>query len=182
MSIQIPRRQWSRRPPPNTEPVYLTPEGIKRLKARLERLKSSLPTMIEEAARTAAYGDRSDSAEYKEAKGNLRRTHGQIFTIEDQLRRAVEIKAGTSGSDDGVVKKIQLGSTVMVEIKKGGGAMVTSPRKIFRILGPSETDPSHGRISHTSPLGAALIGHGVGDIVIVQTPRGVQEYKIIEVK
>ena len=183
MSVPIPRRQWSRRPPPNTEPVYLTPEGIERLKVRLERLKKSLPTVIEEAARTAAYGDRSDNAEYKEAKGILRRTHGQIFNIEDQLRRVVAILSGAdegagdgSGSDG--VRIIRLGSTVVVEIQKGGVAT----RKTFRILGSSETDPSHGRISHTSPLGAALIGHSVGDVVIVQIPNGKQEYKIVEIK
>jgi transcription elongation factor GreA len=179
MSIPIPRRQWSRRPPPNTEPVYLTPEGIERLKIRLERLKSSLPDIIAETVRTAAYGDRSDSAEYKEAKGALRRTHGQIFNIEDQLRRVVAIPAGADATG-----KVQLGSTVMVEIKKIGGGLPadTAVRKIFRILGSSETDPTHGRISHTSPLGAALLGHVVHDMITVQTPGGMQEYTIVEVK
>ena len=173
--MQIPRRQWSRRPPPNTEPVYLTPEGIKRLEVRLERLKASLPAVIEEAARTAAYGDRSDNAEYKEAKGILRRTHGQIFNIEDQLRRVVAIPPG--GGEEG---KIRLGSTVtLVSIKDGVANGATTA---FRILGPSETDPGHGRISHTSPLGAALLGHIKDDVVAVQAPGGRQEYKIIEVR
>jgi transcription elongation GreA/GreB family factor len=166
--MQIPRRQWSRRPPPNTEPVYLTPEGVKRLKARLERLRRSLPAAIEEAARTAAYGDRSDNAEYKEAKGILRRTNGQILNIEDQLKRVVEIPAaGDAGG------RVQLGSTVKLSIN---GAT-----KSFRILGSSETDPGRGRISHTSPLGAALIGHRAGDSVTVQAPGGKQEYKIVDV-
>ena len=178
--ISIPRRQWSRRPPPNNEPVYLTPEGVKRLEARLARLKAFLPDAIAETARTSAYGDRSDSAEYKEAKGILRRTHGQIFNIEDQLRRVALIPptgAGATGT-------VQLGSTVTVEIKKDGAASrAPAPsRKTFRILGSSETDPSRGRISHTSPLGAALLGHIAGDIVTVQAPGGAQEYKIIEIK
>jgi transcription elongation factor GreA len=177
--MQIPRRQWSRRLPPNDEPVYLTPEGIKRLTARLERLKRSLPDVIAETSRTSAYGDRSDNAEYKEAKGILRRTHGQIFNIEDQLRRVVAIPSGVERSGDAsVAPAIRLGSTVVMEIKKGA----TVAHKTFRILGSSETDPSHGRISHTSPLGAALIGHIAGDAITVQTPSGAQEYKIIEVK
>jgi transcription elongation factor GreA len=175
--MQIPRRQWSRRPPPNNDPVYLTPEGVKRLEARLARLKASLPAAIAETSRTSAYGDRSDNAEYKEAKGILRRTHGQIFNIEDQLRRVVLISSGT-----GAAGTVQLGSTVVVEIKKDDGTP-SSPatHKTFRILGSSETDPSHGRISHTSPLGAALIGHGVGDMVAVHAPGGTQKYKIIGV-
>jgi len=169
MAIPIPRRQWSRRPPPNNESVHLTPEGIKRLEARLARLKASLPAVIEEAARTAAYGDRSDNAEYKEAKGILRRTHGQIFHIEDQLRRAVAIPAGV-----GAEGTIQLGSTVKL-------STADSEIKTFRIVGPSETDPTRGRISHTSPLGAALIGNRIGDNVSVTTPNGVKIYKIVNV-
>jgi transcription elongation factor GreA len=167
--MQIPRRQWSRRPPPNTDPVYLTPEGVKRLEARLARLKASLPAAIAETARTSAYGDRSDNAEYKEAKSILRRTHGQIFHIEDQLKRIVVIASGADGAG-----KIQLGSTVTLT--------VNGVTKTFRILGSSETDPTRGRISHTSPLGAALIGHSAGDVVSVQTPGGVQEHHIVEVK
>ncbi len=177
--MYIPRRQWSRRPPPNNEPVYLTPEGVRRLEARLARLKTSLPDAIAETARTSAFGDRSDNAEYKEAKGILRRTHAQIFTIEDQLKRVVVIADGADA--DG---RVRLGTTVMVEvakaIKKQGDA-ASSTRKTFRIVGPSETDPAHGRISHTSPLGAALIGHCVGDSMSVQTPGGMQEYKIVEI-
>ncbi|MGD1003399.1 MAG: transcription elongation factor GreA [Minisyncoccia bacterium] len=171
--MQIPRRQWSRRPPPNYEPVYLTPEGVARLKARLERLKASLPAAIAETSRTSAYGDRSDNAEYKEAKGILRRTHGQIFNIEDQLKRVVIIPSGADA-----MGTIQLGSTVIVEIKKDGALL----RKTFRILGSSETDPGRGRISHTSPLGAALLGRAAGDVVTVQTPGGTQEYKVVEVR
>jgi transcription elongation factor GreA len=169
MAIHIPRRQWSRRPPPNNDPVYLTPEGVKRLEARLARLKVALPDAIAETARTSAFGDRSDNAEYKEAKSILRRTHAQIFNIEDQLKRIIVISSGVDAAG-----KIQLGSTV--KLSRNGAAA-----KTFRILGPSETDPGHGRISNTSPIGAALIGHGVGDIVTVQTPGGEQEYKIITV-
>jgi transcription elongation factor GreA len=169
MSISIPRRQWSRRPPPNNEPVYLTPEGVKRLEVRLERLRKSLPAAAEEAARTAAYGDRSDNAAYKESKAILRRTRGHIINIEDQLKRVVLIPSGAGA--EGIV---QLGSTVTLKIH--------GQLKTFRILGSSETDPGRGRISHTSPLGAALIGHGVNDTVIVQTPAGKQEYQIVEVK
>ncbi len=174
--MYIPRRQWSRRPPPNNEPVYLTPEGIERLRTRLARLKASLPAAIEETARTSAYGDRSDNAEYKEAKGILRRTRGQILNIEDQLRRVVTIPAGDDGSG-----RVRLGSTVVLAPVDAGVDAITR-NKTFRIVGPSETDPSRGRISHTSPLGAALIGHLKDNMVVVQTPAGKQEYKIIDVR
>jgi len=107
----------------------------------------------------------------------LRRTHGQIFNIEDQLRRVVLIPSGADASG-----KVQLGSTVTVEIKNGDVPSSAIVRKTFRILGSSETDPGRGRISQTSPLGAALLGHAAGDVVAVRAPGGTQAYTIIEVK
>lgn len=168
-----PRRRWTRSQMVDTGPIHLTPQGIKRLQDRLARLKHDLPAFIEETQRTAAYGDRSDSAEYKEAKSNLRRTNRQIFSIEDQLKRVVEIPNGTSSG------KVQLGCTVILESKSADNKKT---RKTFRILGPAETDPGQGRISHISPLGAALLDRSVGETVKIETPRGSQEYKILEIK
>ena len=170
MAYRIPRRQWSRRPLPNYEPVHLTPEGIVRLEARLARLKRDLPAAIEEVSRTSAFGDRSENAEYKEAKSILRRMHRQIASIEDQLKRAVAIPSGPAAGG-----KARIGSVVTAEADDGG-------EWDYHIVGPSETDPTRGRISHISPLGEALIGHGVGDIVTVQTPRGAKKWKIVAVR
>ena len=150
------------------EPVHLTPEGLKRLQERLARLKKALPELANEAGRTAAYGDRSDNAEYKEAKRQLRRVHGQIFSIEDQLRRAVVIKFGRNSAGT-----IQLGSVVVLE--------QNGKRKTFELVGPQETDPSKGRISYKSPLGSALINHKAGDAIKIKTPTGEQEYRILEI-
>jgi transcription elongation factor GreA len=164
-----PRRRWTKSQMPDTGPVYLTPEGLKRLCERLARLKKSLPDAIAEARRTAEMGDRSDNDAYKESKGILRRTHRQIFAIEDQLKRAVEIP-----SQKNTIGTVQIGSTVSLKTKK-------EELKIYRILGPFETDPGKGRISHKSPLGAALIGHKQGDSVTIKTPAGEQEYRIIKI-
>ena len=150
------------------EPVHLTPDGLKRLQERLARLKKAMPELANEAGRTAAYGDRSDNAEYKEAKRQLRRVHGQIFSIEDQLRRAVVIKFGRNSAGT-----IQLGSVVVLE--------QNGKRKTFELVGPQETDPSKGRISYKSPLGSALINHKAGDAIKIKTPTGEQEYRILEI-
>lgn len=169
-----PRRRWTKSQMVDTGPIHLTPEGIKRLHARLARLKKDLPAFIEEAQRTAAYGDRSDSSEYKEAKGILRRTHRQIFAIEDQLKRVVEIPNGGNASGT-----VQIGCTVVLALNDHDNKKI---RKTFRILGSSETDPGKGRISYKSPLGAALLNHAKGDMVAIQTPKGVQNYRIIEIR
>ncbi len=149
--------------------MYLTAEGLAAMREELAHLKRVLPARIAETARTAAYGDRSDSAEYKDAKGLLRRTHWQILNIEEQLKRVEVISSGANASGT-----VQLGSTVVLE---HGGTQIT-----FYIVGPLETDPGAGRISHLSPLGSALINHRAGDTVTITTRGGAQEYRIKELR
>ena len=169
-----PRRRWTKSQMVDDGPVHLTADGIKRLRDRLARLKNDLPAFIEETQRTAAYGDRSDSAEYKEAKSILRRTHRQIFAIEDQLKRVVEIPSGADASGT-----VTLGCTVVLELTDQDQK---KSQKTFRILGSSETDPGKGRISHKSPLGSALLDKCIGDSAAIQTPKGIQTYKILEIR
>ncbi|MBI3114365.1 MAG: transcription elongation factor GreA, partial [Candidatus Harrisonbacteria bacterium] len=150
-------------------PVYLTEEGLRAMREALAHLKQVLPARIAETARTAAYGDRSDNAEYKEAKGMLRRTHWRILNIEEQLKRVEVIPSGVNASGT-----VQLGSTVVLEH--------VGKQTTFHIVGPLETDPGAGRISHLSPLGAALINHRAGDTVTITTHGGAQVYRIVEIR
>lgn len=156
--------------PPDDGPVYLTLLGKQKLSEKLERVNKELPALIAETERTAAYGDRSENVEYTSAKSALRRAHGQIIHTKDLLRRAVIIEPGKNKSG-----KVQLGSTVVLETQTG-------ERKVFQILGPMETDPERGRISHLSPLGAALMSRKSGEKVQIKTERGTREYKILEIR
>jgi transcription elongation factor GreA len=167
--MQIPRRKADELRKRDEGPLYLTKDALQRLREKLEHLKRIVPELAEEAARTAAYGDRSDNAEYKQAKGSLRHANWNILSIEDQIKRAVIIPTGRN--DSGTV---QLGSIAVLE--------VDGARKQFEILGPHETDPTRGRISHKSPLGVALIGHKQGDVVKVKTENGDREYRILEIR
>jgi transcription elongation GreA/GreB family factor len=151
-------------------PLYVTPEGLKRLEQKLARLEAMLPGLIAETARTRAYGDTSDNFEYKEAKLQSRRTQRQILTIQDQLKKVVLIEPGAN--PDGTIR---LGSKVVLEGQNG-------EKRTYEILGPQETNPSAGRISLQSPLGAALLGKAVKDRVKVTTPGGEKEYLIIEIQ
>jgi transcription elongation factor GreA len=162
----------------NLTPVYLTQAGIDALHKDLERLKKKLPALAEEASRTAAYGDRSDNAEYKQAKGALRGTRRQIYAIEDQLKRVVAITPGTNA--DGTIRQ---GSVVTLREVGGvsGSEKNDAREKRFEILGPSETNPTRGRISDQSPLGAALIGRAQGDVITIKTEKGTREYRIVKI-
>lgn len=146
--------------------IPLTKEGVRRLEMRLKRIEKELPELIEETQRTAAYGDRSDNAEYKDAKLKLRRANWQILKIKDQLKRVEIIEPQGNGY-------VQLGSTVTVESN--------GKQQTFQILGPYETNPSHGMISDKSPLGKALMGKMKGRLVEVELPNGIKEYKIIKI-
>ncbi len=171
--MQIPRRKIETLRALRTwddGPIYLTPEGIEKLKERLLHLKKVLPDLIRETTRAADYGDRSDNAEYKDAKATLRRTNRHIMTIEEQLKRVVVIAPGSNLSG-----KVELGSTVDLESKEG-------VKKTFQILGPRETKPERGRISNKSPVGAALMHRKVGETVVIHTPSGSQEYRILEIR
>lgn len=155
-------------------PIPLTKEAFDKLKDKLARLKASLPEQIVTTKAAADLGDRSENAEYQISKGKLRGTHRQILIIEDQLKRAVIIKAGNPG-------KIQLGSTVALE---SAGKKYT-----FQILGSFETNPGKGVISNQSPLGLALMNHKVGDEVSIKTPlgeanaeAGEKKYLVLEIK
>jgi transcription elongation GreA/GreB family factor len=142
---------------------------VKRLKEELVHLKTIFPALIAETQRTAAFGDRSENDEYKNAKSALRRTQRQIWTIEDQLKRVSIIEPGQNAY--GIV---HLGSVVVLE---SHGETFT-----FELVGPMETDPAKGRISHKSPLGAALLGRHKGETVATNNPQGLREYKILEIK
>ena len=180
--MQISRRKSEeiRKQQGNAGPIHLTEDGFRRLKEQLARLKEAMPGLISEAQRTAAYGDRSDNAEYKEAKSTLRRAQGRIFNIEDQIKRVVVISSGPNASG-----KVRLGSTVVIDDD--------GVQKIFQILDSQETNPAQGRISYKSPLGAALMNHEKGDTVTISLPGAgstsslqgggtARVYRIIEVR
>lgn len=167
--MQIPRRKSEELRRKVEGPIHITEEGFKRMKEKLARLKLALPDYIVETQKAAAFGDRSDNAEYKDAKSRLTRTHWQILITQDQIKRVVIIPSGKNNSG-----KVQLGSTVVLQIGK--------TRKTFQILGAYETNPTLGRISFQSPLGAALMNHKKGDIITIKTPTGSKEYLIIEIK
>ena len=138
------------------------------MREELAHLKRVLPERIAETSRTAAFGDRSDNAEYKQAKGSLRHAKWNILSIQDQIKRAVIIPSGRSSAGT-----VQLGSIVMLEIN--------GKQKRYEILGPHETDPTHGRISYESPLGIALMDHKQGDVITAKTEKGPQKYRILKI-
>ena len=147
------------------KPVLLTKEGLDKLAAELEELRTVRRAEVAERIKYAKdFGDISENAEYEAAKNEQGMLEGRILTLEMMVRNAVIIEQAEGG---GVV---QGGSTVEVKDEYGTQA--------FTIVGPAEVDVTSGRISMESPVGKALLGRRIGDKVAVQSPGGMRELKV----
>lgn len=144
----------------------LTPTALERLKETLTRLETvDRPTAVEDVSRSVQLGDLSENAEYQEAKSRLARTDGRIFSLKERIKRAILIQPSSDLSG-----RVHLGSTVTVE--------VDGTRKTYRLVGPSESNPAQGRISHLSPLGSALMNHIAGEQVTITLADHKVTYRI----
>jgi transcription elongation factor GreA len=144
----------------------ITQGKFEELQRKLERLlRYSRPEAIKEVKRLAADGDFSENHAYSMAKGRLRGINRRIDEIQDWLKRA-EIIDPTVDNDH-----VRLGSYVTI--------LSEGKEKTYQILGSSETDPSKNIISHLSPLGSALMGKRIGELVKLKIGTKNKEYKII---
>lgn len=147
--------------------LYVTRTKRDELKNELERLKTvNRPRAMREVSRLAEMGDFSENAAYQISKGRLRGINERILDLEERVRKAIVIEPKSPA-------RIQIGHRVTVE---ANGKLHT-----YLILGSTESDPKYNVISHTSPLGAALIGKAVGDTVTVQLKEREVSYRIIDV-
>lgn len=147
---------------------HITQEKFNELNFELEKIiKTIRPVAIREVKRLSELGDFSENAEYQIAKGRLRGLNQRIDDIHDQLKNVHIIKPPNNS------EVIQIGHTVKIE--------VNGQQKTFQILGSSESAPLKGIISHKSPLGAALLGHRISDVVKVVSNNKTINYKIIKI-
>jgi transcription elongation factor GreA len=147
----------------------LTAEGAARLRKELAELRG--PRRNELAARlrhAVQMGDLSENADYIVAKEDQGFLEGRILELETILREAVIVEETTSDV-------AAVGSTVVVS-EPGG------PAETFILVGMKEADPRRGKISHESPIGQALLGHRVGEVVHAETPGGRLTFRILEIR
>jgi len=149
--------------------TYLTPEGEAKLQAELAELTGPRREELSQRLRSAIQmGDLSENADYHKAKEDQGFLEGRIQEIEAALRTAVIIE-----KNQGDV--VNVGSHVTVQ-------EADFDPEIFYVVGAKEADPRNGRISNESPIGSALMGHRVGDVVEATTPGGQLKFKIIKVE
>ena len=145
-------------------------EGYEKLTADLQVLRQERPKIIDAIEEARAHGDLSENAEYHAAKERQGQVEAQIAEIEDRVSRAQIIDPSSLSGD-----KIVFGATVTVLDD------ADKPQR-YQIVGQTEADARHGRISYDSPLGRALIGKQVGEEVEVTVPSGDRFYLVDKIE
>ena len=150
----------------------LTYAGLKKLEDELHDLKVVKRKEVAERLKVAiSFGDLSENAEYDEAKNEQAKLEEQILKLDEKLRKAVIIDESQIDLDI-----VMVGSIVKLydfdfdeEIE-------------YSIVGSAEADPFEGKISNESPVGKALLGARVGEVVEVQVPDGANKFKVLDIR
>lgn len=138
-----------------------TPEGLARLQAELDHLRTVRRQAAAERIQLAREtGGHADNAQYEDAKNEQALLEGRIRTLESMINQAI---VSTPDRDN---PRIEFGDRVTVRNQDG-------TEEVFTIVGSAEANPSEGRISYESPVGQALLGKKVGDEVEITVPAGV---------
>lgn len=155
-----------------SEEILLTQEGYDKIVKELDYLKAVRRNEVSEHLKEAkSYGDLSENAEYDAAKDEQAELEDRIAKLETMMRKG-KIVADEELTGD----HINLGLSAKIKDMKTGMEFV------FTIVGITEADPFENRISNESPVGKALIGKTVGEIVEIPLPDGsVVNYKVLEI-
>ncbi len=156
----------------NKPVTVLTRNGEAKLKAELDELKSVRRREIAEKIKVAlSFGDLSENSEYDEAKNEQGIIESRIAEIEATLAHAQIIE-----DDEISTEKVGIGTTVkLLDLEM-------EEEMEFRIVGTKEADINTGKLSDESPIGAAIIGHKVGETVDVETPSGILKFEVLDIR
>ena len=152
-----------------TQEHFITKEGLNDLKKELENLTTVVrPEVVADIKEARAQGDLSENAEYHAAREKQSIVEARIKELEYMIEHAVIIEEAPKDV-------VGLGSTVEIEYVDDGDT------EEYKIVGSLEADPFENKISDESPIGAALSGKKVGDIVKVPSPNGDYDVKIVKI-
>jgi transcription elongation factor GreA len=155
----------------NSDPIYLSKEGRLKLEAELKKLKTvDRPHIIAEIKRAKELGDLSENAEYHAAKEAQVHIERKIAELEDKLSRVRSVNVEKMPTD-----KAYLFAKVLVKDLKNDDEIE------YQLAPPEEADVDNDIISIKSPIGAALLGKGIGDEIEIKVPAGIIRYQILKI-
>lgn len=151
--------------------VLLTQEGFDKLEQELENLKTVKRVEIAERIKVAlGFGDLSENSEYDEAKNAQAENETKIAELENKIRYAKIIDESEIDT-----KTVQVGNTVkLLDLE-------FDEEVSYTIVGSTEVDIAQNKISNESPIGSAILGAKKNQIVEVQAPAGVMQYKVLSI-
>ena len=151
--------------------IPITKSGYEKLKKDLEMYKTVLmPENIRDIEIARGHGDLSENAEFTAAKERQSYIHGKIQEIENNLALSDVIDLSGNGTD-----RVVFGSFVSIE------DVNTCAATKYQLVGPLESDINQNKISVTAPLGKALIGKKIGDLIDVKTPGGLRKFEVVDI-
>ncbi len=149
----------------------MTEEGLRKLQEQYDYLINVKRKEIINAIEIArGFGDLSENAEYTEARNDQAKNEAEITRLKAIIDNAVVVSESEINTDN-----VSVGTTVKYV------NVTTGKESEYGIVGADEADPMGGLISSESPIGMALLGHKVGDIVEVEIPRGFLTLKIVDI-
>ena len=153
------------------EPI--TVQGLKSLKSELIELKNiKRPQVVSAIAEARSHGDLKENAEYDAAKEQQAQMESRVIEINDIIARANVIDVTKIENNGNVI----FGATVTLQ------DLEINKKKIYKIVGKDEADISKNLIYFKSPIGKALIGKSVEEMVAVETPSGQKSFEILDVQ
>lgn len=152
------------------EKIYeMTAEGKKHLEEELQYLKFvKRPQIVERLKIARSYGDLSENSEYDAAKDEQMRLEERIDAVSEQLKYAVIVDTAAVDPDE-----VSIGKTVTVT------EVGEDEPETYEIVGSSQSDPFHGKISNESPIGKALLGHKKGETVKINVDSANVSYDVV---
>ncbi len=155
----------------NAVKVYkLTKERLREYEEELNHAKTVREREVAEQIKVArSFGDLSENSEYDEAKTEQGKLYSRIAELEDIIAHAVIIEEGEA------TETVDVGCEVTVKLLPSGKEFV------YKLVGSKEADPRQKLISDESPLGHALVGGKVGDVVSYEAPAGVMQAEIVAI-
>ena len=149
--------------------TQVTKDGLEALKKELiELVEVKRPKMVARLANARSQGDLSENSDYQNARDELEFLDGRIAELEEVIRSAVVVQSNGSKNEVVVGTKVKL--------------KVNSQEHQYSIVGEWEANPAAKKISHTSPLGEALMGKKKGDKVEVEAPAGKITYEVLAIE
>ncbi len=151
----------------------MSSERLEALKEELEYLETVREKEVAEQIKEArSFGDLSENSEYDEAKAEQGKLYSKIAELKDLIEN---VELVDNVEEDLPKDSVTLGSIV------GVVDLEDNSEDSFEIVGSQEANPREGRISDDSPLGKGLHGHRTGDIVTIEAPVGILQFKIVSV-